>query len=255
MIAITPVNAAIVAETSLNKVSIFIADGELLCNLAELIPGGGDVVLGESSGCPHVGVIVHSCGHKAVVGVVNLSVYKVSGNADEVGFHILDRNVVGSHVVDEQVMFAVMHIENCGAIIALKSEGQFGEVIIPRIFDESDGYIGVNCGILIRKRLEQICCTGPKPELNLDVLAVVNSDIGVILDSRADNGERICCGCFGCSFFACGCFGYRCFRCGFGCLVRLSGLSGCSSALLRCFRVSAPQVLRENMEIFGCDFR
>ena len=126
-------------------------------------------------------------------------------------------------------MFAVMHIENCWAIIALKSEGQFGEVIIPRIFDESDGYIGVNCGILIRKRLEQICCTGPKPELNLDVLAVVNSDIGVILDSRADNGERICCGCFRCSFFACGCFGYRCFRCGFGCLVRLSGLSGCAA--------------------------
>lgn len=41
-------NATIVAETSLNKVAIFIADGELLCNLAELIPGGGDVVLGES---------------------------------------------------------------------------------------------------------------------------------------------------------------------------------------------------------------
>ena len=176
-------NAAIVAEASLNKVAIFVANGELLGNFTEFVPGGGDVSLGEACSCPHVGVVVHGCGHKAVVSIVDLPVYKVAGNADKVRFHIFDRNIVGSHVVDEQVVLAVMHIKDCGTIVALKSERQLGEVIIPRILNESDGHVGVNCSVLIRQRLEQICCTGPEPEFYFDVLAVVNGNIGVILDS------------------------------------------------------------------------
>ena len=181
-------SATVEAEAGLNQFALFIPDGKLFRHFTELIPGGRDIRLGQTSGAPHGLVVIHGSSHHAIVGIINLPIDNMRGNTYEVFFQIFHRDIVGSQVVNQVFVVAVVNVEDCGAVASLQRQGQLGPIIIIRILDQRDFDVGMNRGILIYHRLEQIRGACPVPEFNFNVFAIVYGFAGVVLDFAAENG-------------------------------------------------------------------
>ena len=183
------VKGVIEIESGLGE-GIAVADGQLLGDLAELVPGGGDVCVAQSSLAPHLLVVEDQAGHEAVVNVVELAVNEVSVDADEVLRQGLDIDVVGLAVGQQIVMVGVVDVEDRRAVLTLEGERQLGPIVVPDLVDDIDLHIGVDLLVGVGEGLE-LRVAVPQPPVQSDGLALVDQGVGVVGEVHSLNIQTL----------------------------------------------------------------